>query len=432
LQNKFGIAVDKEMITVKGRELTPPIVLYKKGATEQSVTPADGGWLMKGVKVYKSGRPINTWTYLVIEGQAAQHKSTVEKFAQFMNTGMGISISSKAAPPNGFSTTSRREDDIKNAFKAIDKLKPRPQFLLVLLPEKEAATYNLVKKFGDVDFGIPTSCVQTLMITKEKGQFGYFANVGLKVNLKFGGTNHTVKDDTKLVEKTMFMGYDVTHPTGLPGGAGDNAPSLVGLVASIDKDLAQWPAVTWENKSRVERVGDDEFVRHFKDNIKGRLQLWRQHNKSQLPENIVIFRDGVSEGQFSMVLDKELPHIRDACREVYPAKSAPPRISLIVSVKRHQTRFYPTNADHIHPASKSPKEGTVVDRGVTNARYWDFFLQAHASLKGKPPVSHCPHATTNLTNTTTQAPPAPRTTLSSWTRSSGPSSAPRLPTCSRC
>jgi hypothetical protein len=398
LQNKFGITVDKEMITVNGRELKPPIVLYKKGIKEEPVTPADGGWLMKGVKVCKSGTPITTWTYLVIEGQAAQLKSTVEKFAQFLSTNMGISMSSKASPPNGYFTASRREDSIKEVFKAIDKLKPRPQFLLVLLPEKEATTYNLVKKFGDVDFGIPTSCVQTQMITKEKGQFGYFANVGLKVNLKFGGTNHRVRDDTKLVEKTMFMGYDVTHPTNLPGGAGDNAPSLVGLVASIDQDLAQWPAVTWENKSRVERVGDDEFVRHFKDNIKGRLQLWCHHNKSQLPENVVIFRDGVSEGQFNMVLDKELPHIRDACREVYPAKSDPPGISLIVSVKRHQTRFYPTDAGHIHFQSKSPKEGTIVDRGVTNARYWDFFLQAHASLKGKSPVSLCPSATTNQPN----------------------------------
>jgi eukaryotic translation initiation factor 2C len=392
LQNKFGITVDKEMITVKGRELVPPTVIYKKGASDQSVTPADGGWLMKGVKVCKSGTPITTWTYLVIGGQAAQLKSTVENFAKFLSSNMGVAMSAKAAPSNGYSTASRREDEIKNVFQAIDKLKPRPQFLLVLLPEKEATTYNLVKKFGDVEYGIPTSCVQTSMLTKEKGQFGYFANVGLKVNLKFGGTNHRVQDDTKLVEKTMFMGYDVTHPTNLPGGAGDNAPSLVGLVASIDKDLAQWPAVTWENKSRVERVGDDEFVRHFKDNIKGRLQLWRQHNKSQLPENIVIFRDGVSEGQFSMVLEKELPHIRDACREMYPPKSAPPRISLIVSVKRHQTRFYPTDAGHIHFQSKSPKEGTIVDRGVTNARYWDFFLQAHASLKGKSPCL-CPSVT---------------------------------------
>ncbi|CRK36293.1 hypothetical protein BN1708_019972, partial [Verticillium longisporum] len=28
------------------------------------------------------------------------------------------------------------------------------------------------------------------------------------------------------------------------------------------------------------------------------------------------------------------------------------------------------------------KNGTVVDRGVTQARYWDFFLTAHTALKG--------------------------------------------------
>ncbi|KAL1845266.1 hypothetical protein VTK73DRAFT_779 [Phialemonium thermophilum] len=42
----------------------------------------------------------------------------------------------------------------------------------------------------------------------------------------------------------------------------------------------------------------------------------------------------------------------------------------------------------MHARSKSPKEGTVVDRGVTNVRYWDFFLQAHASLQGTARPAH--------------------------------------------
>jgi eukaryotic translation initiation factor 2C len=32
--------------------------------------------------------------------------------------------------------------------------------------------------------------------------------------------------------------------------------------------------------------------------------------------------------------------------------------------------------------SNNTKPGTVVDRGVTGARNWDFFVQAHAALQG--------------------------------------------------
>ncbi|AEO58979.1 hypothetical protein MYCTH_2306810 [Thermothelomyces thermophilus ATCC 42464] len=394
LLDKFGITVDKHLITVKGRELPPPAVGYLRGNSIERVTPENGGWLMKGVKVCKSGRRIANWAFLVI-GKARPPidfgtiKSAVGGFARFLNNNMGIDMNMQPVPANGYQTAGTSEEDLRNAFRTISKQKPQPEFILVLLPDKDATTYNIVKKLGDVEYGITTVCVRQEMLTKEQGQMGYFANVGLKVNLKFGGINHRVRDETGLVDKTMFVGYDVTHPTNLPGGAGDNAPSLVGLVASVDNSLAQWPAVTWENKSRVEQVGgktdEGQFIAHFKD----RLRLWQKHNSNRLPENIVIFRDGVSEGQFSMVLEKELPNIRQACQETYPARpNAQPRLSLIVSVKRHQTRFYPTDRNHIHPRSKSPKEGTVVDRGVTNVRYWDFFLQAHASLQGTARPAH--------------------------------------------
>ena len=382
LQKAFEINVDKSLITVRGRELPPPSVGYMKGTTLQPITPDNGQWLMKGVKICQPGRRIATWTYLTIGGGSSAVKSSVVGFAKFLNGNMGIPMGAQPSPPGGHESPDRNEEALRNAFKKIASQKPRPDLVLITLPDKDATRYNIVKRLGDVEFGLTTVCVRQAMLVQEKGQLGYFANVGLKVNLKFGGVNHKVKDETKLVADTMFVGYDVTHPTNLPSGAGDNAPSIVGLVASVDSNLAQWPAVAWEHKSRVEEVSDKDgtFIQHFKD----RLRLWQSHNAGKLPPNIVIFRDGVSEGQFKMVLDKELPNIRTACLETYPGgPNAQPRVSLIVSVKRHQTRFYPTDPNHIHPRSKSPKEGTVVDRGVTNVRYWDFFLQAHASLQGE-------------------------------------------------
>ncbi|KAK3332061.1 hypothetical protein B0T19DRAFT_93634 [Cercophora scortea] len=384
LLNRFSIAIDKELITVKARELVPPLLTYRNST--QTVTPTDGGWLMRNVKVAKAGRPINSWTFLYIVGgkdDTANVKNAAEGFGKFMAENMGINIPRNPKPPNGV-TTQNSEAQVDAAFKKLASLQPRPELVLVVLPVKDTVLYNTVKKLADITHGIHTVCVVQDKITQPKGQAGYFANVSLKVNLKFGGVNHKVNDNVGLFKsgKTMLVGYDVTHPTNLAPGAGNNAPSMVGLVASVDSDLAQWPAVAWNNPSRVEML-DDRLDTEFR----GRLRLWQAKNQNRLPENIIIYRDGVSEGQFAKVLREELPHIRAACTAMYKARS-PPRISLIVSVKRHQTRFYPTDPAHMHHRSKSPKEGTVVDRGVTNVRYWDFFLQAHASLQGTARPAH--------------------------------------------
>ncbi|KAK3316364.1 ribonuclease H-like domain-containing protein [Apodospora peruviana] len=337
LLQKFGISVDKQLLTVKARMLPPPLVAYLKGNSFQPVQPDNGGWLMKMVKVAKPGRFIKNWTFLYISPPTPLYHQVKSVAA----------INKQANPPTGFMCGMGEQK-----FKNLILLKERPEFLLVILPDKNTLIDNAVKLMGDVEFGIQTVCVVQNKIFEPNGQLGYFANVGLKVNLKFGGVNHKFQKDIPLIKagKTMVVGYDVTHPTNLAPGV-SNAPSMVGLVASIDSDLGQWPAVAWTNPSR-----------------------------GRLPENLLIFRDGVSEGQFLTVLNQELPHLRTACQEMYKAGTQP-RITLIVSVKRHQTRFYPTDPNWIHPRSKSPKEGTVVDRGVTNVRYWDFFLQAHASLQ---------------------------------------------------
>ena len=125
--------------------------------------------------------------------------------------------------------------------------------------------------------------------------------------------------------------------------------------------------------------------------LKSRLNLWRSKGRhASLPENILVYRDGVSEGQYKLVLESELPQLRQACAETYPAdqtKAGLPRITIVVVGKRHHTRFYPTSTGAADRGSNC-MPGTVVDRGVTEARNWDFFLQAHTALQGTARPAH--------------------------------------------
>jgi eukaryotic translation initiation factor 2C len=260
-------------------------------------------------------------------------------------------------------------------------VKAPPQLILVILPRIDTTIYNRVKYACDVKEGILNVCVIASKFGNANSQ--YFANVALKVNLKLGGRNQSL-DNSKLGilahGKTMVVGIDVTHPS---PGSSSNAPSVAAIVASVDQWLGQWPGDLRIQTGRQEMVADLEGL------FKSRLRLWSS-KQGVYPENILIYRDGVSEGQYDQVLDIELPALRKACKELYPATSTKdglPKITIVIVGKRHNTRFYATKAEDAD-RSWNPQNGTVVDRGVTEARNWDFFLQAHTAIQGTARPAH--------------------------------------------
>ena len=341
---------------------------------------------MQNIKFNTAGTLVN-WTTLMISISGVQGaftpaslRATVAGFHEALEK-VGI----KAEEPKpGLSIEVSSPDDkqIENALNqkfGDPKLK---RLVLVILPKKEKPMYDWIKYLGDVRLGVHTVCVVGSKFVKAQPQ--YFANVALKINLKLGGTNQMVNDRLGIIDedKTMVVGVDVTHPS--PGSA-SNAPSVAGMVASVNRWLGQWPADLRIQEPRKEMVSELDSM------LKSRLRLWKtlgEHN--MFPENLLVYRDGVSEGQYATVLDTELPLLRKACAELYPpadTKNGLPKITIVIVGKRHHTRFYPTTVKNADSFS-NPRNGTVVDRGVTETRNWDFFLQSHTSIQGTARPAH--------------------------------------------
>lgn len=115
-----------------------------------------------------------------------------------------------------------------------------------------------------------------------------------------------------------------------------------------------------------------------------RLNAFRAKSRV-LPTRVLVYRDGVSEGQFQIVVGEELPEIKAAFKQ-FATPQAPynPKLTIVICGKRHHTRFFPTEASAAD-RDGNPRPGTVVDRGVTAVYDFDFFLQ------GKPPVTRVCH-----------------------------------------
>lgn len=121
------------------------------------------------------------------------------------------------------------------------------------------------------------------------------------------------------------------------------------------------------------------------------VQFYR--NTRFKPTRIVIYRDGVSEGQFLNVLQHELRAMREACMTL--ERGYQPGITFIAVQKRHHTRLFAVDKkDQVGKAFNIPPGTTVsfflrvvsVTRKTSNIhglRSWiclDFYLLKYPSL----------------------------------------------------
>lgn len=358
-----------------------------KSSKDKRIDTIGGSWNMRSIK-FSTTSSLSNWTWINITQGNRSHFANQEEFenclGKFTAKLKEVGVDAKSPLP-GTEVGLEHETFEREINDAIGDLmnKHNPELILTILPFNDTKIYNCVKKACDIRHGVRNVNV---LAERFKGcNEQYFANVGLKFNLKLGGINQVVKmKQLEIIgqDKTMLLGIDVTHPS--PGSA-KGAPSVAAMVASIDSSLGQWPA-----EIRVQKEARNEMVDALDSMLKEHLRRWASSHKDAYPENIIVYRDGVSEGQYDLVTSKELPLLKAACKAIYPAALTAnnlPRFSIIIVGKRHHTRFYPTRQEDAD-RSNNPSHGTVVDRGVTEARNWDFFLQAHTALKGTARPAH--------------------------------------------
>ncbi|GAB7333535.1 hypothetical protein MBLNU13_g05113t1 [Cladosporium sp. NU13] len=404
----FGLSASTKMLTVHARILTPPTVQYGKRKTAK---PFNGSWNCAEQAFVRGGR-FTSWSSCILDlpgrtavpgdqdGRASKGLTDLlghelVKYGLQMGTYRGA----KKFALSRLDTENRDANDnvLDVIFSSLEKA--QIPLVFIVLPNDDSWLYDRIKYYGDTRYGIHSICSIGSKLSKPQGQGMYFGNLALKFNLKGGGVNHEIANTlaNPLDAHTMLMGIDVTHPS--PGSA-KGAPSIATAVASRDRELSQWPGSLRKQKGKQEMIdegkaqfGDCVDKSILKEMVVERLAVWRKYNKT-LPKKILLYRDGVSEGQYTLVLNQELPHFEAAFNDLYGKMADWPKMAVIVVGKRHHTRFYATkeeDADYNPQRQKgslNTKPGTVVDRGVTGTTYHEFFLQAHQGLQGTARPGH--------------------------------------------
>ncbi|KAI5668999.1 hypothetical protein M9H77_18852 [Catharanthus roseus] len=158
-------------------------------------------------------------------------------------------------------------------------------------------------------------CVMADKHPVNKGNDQYLANLCLKINAKLGGCNvqlnerlpHFLEEDC-----VMFI---------------ETCPSITAVVGTVN-----WPAANRYVAMIKSQEHRKEKIVNFSTMCNDLINTFEQLNKIK-PKKIVVFRDGVNEGQFDMVLNEELLDLKQTIRLFLEGASANVPLGTVVDTK---------------------------------------------------------------------------------------------------
>ncbi|CAB3408771.1 unnamed protein product [Caenorhabditis bovis] len=237
-------------------------------------------------------------------------------------------------------------------------------------------------KLVERKFVIPFQQLTTEIVLELTQKRLTLQNVIRKINMKLGGLNYEIipeisgRDKWISNENMLIVSYDVAHPGQVNTNECVMVPSVVGF--------------SFNGASHKEAfVGDFHYQYPKKEQVESGILKRRMKwiiekfvaNRKRYPQMILIIRDGVSEGQYQMVLDDELNAMRTACQEVVNQKNLKnwsPKFAVVIATKRNPARFF----NRLDSKISNVKPLTVIDRDITRANINEAYIVSANAFQG--------------------------------------------------
>ncbi|KAI0074057.1 Piwi-domain-containing protein [Panus rudis PR-1116 ss-1] len=393
-----GMTISTTPMSLQGSIIKPPPIHF--GSTGE-VTPAQGRWNVTGAKLQLPAAPIKS-RWALVNFDPTSSPRDMSKFVERLVTNLqkrGIDIV-KIEPMLGNSTDV--ETSLRMAAQRFARPGPAPDqplfpiFFLIVLPSSAATVKQQVKHFLTVTRSIPTQCIRGGKWNSRKNMSSdnaldqYCNNLALKINVKLGGVNSTVPLLNKYLINTMVVGCDVSHPA--PGERGK--PSIASLVASVNETASYYTSQVSLQEPRVEIISNLDKMLQVAINDY-RQFVTKGDNRPFALNHVIVFRDGVSEGEHQQVQEQEVQMI-DKLLMDFSKTFKQPRVALtyLIVTKRHHVRFFPQHI--LNAASTSGNQaanencgaGLVIDDNIVQNKNHDFFLLSHQGLIGTSRPAH--------------------------------------------
>ncbi|XP_035314327.1 piwi-like protein 4 isoform X1 [Cricetulus griseus] len=338
-------------ISLTGR-VVPSEKILLQDHTCQPATAADWSKDMRTCKILSS-QPLSRWL-IVCCNRAENLIEGLMSCLRRVGGPMGFNV--------GYPKIIKVDEKPAAFLRAIQlHVNPDVQLVMCILPSNPKNYYDSIKKYLSSDCPVPSQCVLTRTLTKQGMMMSVATKIAMQMTCKLGGELWAVEIPLKSL---MVAGIDICRD------ALNKDVVVVGFVASINSRITRW-----FSRCVLQRTAAD-IADCLKVCLTGALNKWYKHNHD-LPSRIIIYRDGVGDGQLKTVLDYEVPQLLSSVTECSSGASSS-RLSVVVVRKRCLLRFF-TETGH---TVQNPPLGTVVDSEATRAEWYDFYLVSQTANRG--------------------------------------------------
>lgn len=345
---EWNLELDKKLLNVPARVLAPEQLRF---GGEVYIKSLNGDWTKEMQnKRCLVAQQLRTWVLIITERD--QH--ALKKFLDTL-TKVSIGVSFRVEPPKVHTIRDDRPGTYSDTLERILS-KEIPQLVFCVVSNNRSDRYSAIKKKCCVDRPVPSQVCLFKTMT-HRNVMSIATKIAIQMNCKLGGAPWSV--DIPL-DGLMIIGFDVCHDTTV------KTKDFGAMVASLDKRMTKYFSAVNAH------ANGDELSNELSQNICKAAQAYYMINRV-LPSSIVIYRDGVGEGQVPQVMEREVVQIRKSLDVLYGAPDKY-KMAFIIVTKRLNTRFFHHN--------DNPPAGTVVDDVITSPIKYDFFIVSQKVRQG--------------------------------------------------
>ena len=354
-KDEIKIPSAKEKKDKYGIEILPIDRYFKAYYIESpSISAGQNKTIGIGSKVFKAltVKPFNNWLCLYEKHNYNQAEQLFETMKS-ASKGYGITVSEPE-----WVEMPDRSNNANDWTATVDDYYENHKYDFVLfLLDRNDFIYPQLKKHSLVNCGYISQVVKTFSL--RKNAMSVCSKIILQINAKLDGASYKINFSKDIYErKLMVIGVDSSH-------FGHNTG--VAMVATTDKDFTSFynkeEVIKEENKAQLE----------FKVSlfIEEALKAYFKKNKT-LPSGVIIYRQGVSLQQKDY-LTNEVIQIQERLngnidQSFIKGKNTIPYYYILVNTKTNY-KFFEVNP------FKNPAPGLLVIDGITNPKFFEFYLQ---------------------------------------------------------
>jgi len=358
--DKWQMSFSKRPLQLQGRVIGPESLKFGKNVVKQLDFRADWSNDLRKSTLFSCIKLVN-WVVICPERSA----TALNKFLGYYGNVIGP-MGIYADEPATIMARNDNPDTLVNLLK--DTIKEgKTQMVVVIVTSKRKDRYDAIKRICCLEKPVPSQVITSQILEDEKKGMSVVTKVAIQMNCKLGGEIWEINIP---ITNVMICGIDTYHDS-----AQKNS-SVCAFIATSNQSKTKY-----FSRATIQQT-HQELSNNLMLTVKSSLEnYFRENNK--YPEKIVIYRDGVGDGQLAAVKENEIPQIIKAFSLIDINYN--PKLCFIIVKKRGNARFF-------GPDQKlglgNPPCGTIIDTEVTRAEWFDFYLISQYASQGTVNPTH--------------------------------------------